>query len=103
MIGLDSRGEGLLDGVITITAGFITLIIFTFAVGIALDNYLYAVQDLGFSLSPPFSEAMGHVLSLAEAFYTIMAFSFLIFAVWFFKYIISKHRYTRYEEEEYEF
>jgi len=100
MIGLDSRGEGLIDGIIAITAGFIVLILFTFIMGSVLDNFLYEIQDLGFSLTPQFSETMSTVLSLAQMFYYIMAFGLFIFTVWLFKFIIRKHRYTRYEEEE---
>lgn len=97
----NNRGIGIIDAILTLTISILVITFFVFAAGSALDMLLFEFQSLSLSpLSSEFSDTMDSVLSLAEMFYIILIFGLLLFTVWFFKFIVWKHKYSRYDEEE---
>ena len=98
---INNKAIGIIDAILVLTISILVISFFTFAVGGALDMLLFEFQSLSLSpLSSEFSDTMGSVLNLAEMFYIVLIFGLLLFTVWFFKFIVFKHRYSRYEEEE---
>ena len=98
---INNKAVGVIDAIIVLTISILIITFFTFAVGGALDMLLFEFQSLSLSpLSSEFSDTMGSVLSLAEMFYIVLIFGLLLFTVWFFKFLIWKHKYSRYDEEE---
>ena len=97
----NNKGIGIIDAIIVLTISILVITFFTFAVGGILDSILFEFQSLSLSpLSSEFSDTMGSVLNLAEMFYIVLIFGLLLFTVWFFKFIIWKHKYSRYDEDE---
>ena len=97
----DNRGIGIIDAILVLTTAILVITFFTFALGSVLDTLLFEFQSLSLSpLSSEFSDTMDSVLSLAEMFYIVLIFGLILFTTWFFKYIVWKHKYSRYDEEE---
>ena len=97
----NSGGIGIIDAILVLTTSILVITFFTFALGSVLDTILFEFQSLSLSpLSSEFSDTMDSVLSLAEMFYIVLIFGLILFTTWFFKYIVWKHKYSRYDEEE---
>ena len=98
---MNNKGAGIIDAIIVITVSITVITFFVFALGGVLDGVLFEFQSLSLStLSPEFSDTMDSVLNLAEMFYIVLIFGLLLFTTWFFKTLIYRHKYSRYDEEE---
>lgn len=94
------ESDGLIDAVIGVAIAIFSTFIVLFAGGTILDNFWYRFQNLGITMSPRFSTTMGYLLTLSHWFYYVIIFGMFITMVWLFKFIVKKHKYTRYDEEE---
>lgn len=100
-IKINNRGIGIIDSIIVLTIAIVVITFFVFAIGGVLDGILYEFQSLSLSpMSSEFSDTMNSVLNLAEMFYIVLIFGLILFTIWFFKTIVFRHKYSRYEEEE---
>lgn len=99
---MNNKGIGIIDAILVLSISIVVITFFVFAVGGVLDTLLFEFQLLSLSaMAPEFSDTMNSVLNLAEMFYIVLIFGLLLFTIWFFKFLIFRHKYSRrYEDEE---
>ena len=97
---MDNKGYGIIEGILTLTIVIVSTTFLVFAAGMALDSFMFEFQSLPFVLTDTFAESMDGIYALGEMFYIIPIFMLFIVTVWFFKGIIKKNVYTRYDDEE---
>lgn len=78
----------------------ISLAVMMLVLGTILDTYIYEFQTLGIPVVSDFYSTADSIIDIATSFYYLPTIFLLLFTVWLFKLIISRHRYTRLDEEE---
>lgn len=96
----NQKAESIMGAIFVLMTLVISLAVMILVLGTILDTYIYEFQILGIPTATVFYDTADSVMDIATSFYYLPTIFLCLFTVWLFKVIIARHRYTRYDEEE---
>jgi len=98
---MNNKGQtGIIEAIIAASLMIIVLLFIIVACGTFLDIWMSNMIPLMVGINPVFADTVSTVFKFVSMFWAVCGLFMLVAVIYIFKYIIKKHTYTRFEEEE---